>query len=453
MASHRRKSGKRFTEQARIERLGVALCSMRVAEMGHIWREKGVDLGIDGEIELVHEGRALNRVLWVQSKAKSDSIKFAGETDVALKFICEPNDIDYWLSGTAPVLLVCSHPESGDAWFKHLPTWFADATRRRQRVVEFHKTRDRFDESTANRLLDLGVDKAGGVYLRPPPVTETLTTNLLSVEHLATHVNIAPTPCRTWIDVNARMNKAGYKTFSDAVLLHGKIFTFRPLDTPPLDVCTNGPSERIATDELADSEDPNDQALVTWLLNGTLKEIFQRDLRFHPDRKYLYFKAPRDSLTRKVRTSKRSLRTVVEHYVPAEGATWSQYVRHMALESQFVYLDGAWFLSLTPTYHYTSDGREDFRFGAAQLSQMKRIEGHEAVRGQTKFWARYLAGTRNLFSGPEEERLRFGELETVHVDCGIDDASWKPLPEDLVPLEPETKGDVQESLFDTEGDA
>ena len=121
MASPQEAGGKTFTEQARIEHLEIALCSTRVAEMGHISHEKGVNYGIDGEIELVHEGQVLNRVLWVQSKAKGDTIKFAGETDIALKFICEPNDIDYWLSGTAPVLLVCSHPESGEAWFKHLP--------------------------------------------------------------------------------------------------------------------------------------------------------------------------------------------------------------------------------------------------------------------------------------------------------------------------------------------
>jgi hypothetical protein len=268
---------------------------------------------------------------------------------------------------------------------------------------------------------------------------------------MAELVNVALTPCRTWTDVNARMHKAGYDTFGDAVLRDGKIFTFRDLDSPPFNVLTSEIAERIAVDELSDSDDPNDHALITWLLNGTLKDIFYRDLRFHPERKFLYFKAPRE-LHKKIRTSSNSLRTVVENYVPAEGATWKPYVRHMAVETQFVYLDGAWFLSLTPTYHYTSDGRDDFPFGAEQLSTMKRIEGHEAVRGQTKFWARYLAGTRNLFSGPEEQRLRFGDLETVQVDRGIDDASWKPLPDDLDDAVPDTNGDVQGSLFGPVGD-
>lgn len=58
-----RSRGKRSTESARIERLGVALCHSVVADMGHIWRDKAVDYGIDGEIELVDEGRVLGRVL------------------------------------------------------------------------------------------------------------------------------------------------------------------------------------------------------------------------------------------------------------------------------------------------------------------------------------------------------------------------------------------------------
>ena len=48
------------------------------------------DYGIDGEIELVHEGQVLNKVLWVQSKAKGDSVKFVGETDTDARTVVEP---------------------------------------------------------------------------------------------------------------------------------------------------------------------------------------------------------------------------------------------------------------------------------------------------------------------------------------------------------------------------
>jgi hypothetical protein len=63
---------KRFTGSARIGEAGMALIGMLVAEMGFIWHPRRVDHGIDGEVELVSpDGAALNRVLLVQSKARS----------------------------------------------------------------------------------------------------------------------------------------------------------------------------------------------------------------------------------------------------------------------------------------------------------------------------------------------------------------------------------------------
>lgn len=445
MAKRKSGAGKRSTESARIERLGIALCESQVVKMGHIWRDKGVDYGVDGEIELIHDGRVLNQVLWVQSKAKGDNYRFAGETETGFRYLCDPDDLDYWLSGTAPVLLVCSHPESDLAWFKHLPSWFSDARRRRDRIVEFDKELDRFDSTATQRLLHLGVPKSAGVYLRPPPVPERLKTNLLTVEHVAWHVNVAPTTCRTWNDVNARMTKAGHSLFSDAVLRGGNIYTFRSLDIAPLNTLTSGPTEAIAVDELSGSEDDHDRTLITWLLNATLKELNYRDLRFHPDHKYLYFKPIPGKQRRRVHLGKGKGRAVVERYEPPGDATWKPYTRHMALHSQFVHIDGGWHLAITPTYHFTSDGYDDFPFSATQLSKIKEFERHDAVRSQTVFWARYLAGTRNLLSA-DDERLRFGELVELEVDRGIDDRSWKPLADNNEPDEV-VKPD-QASLFD-----
>jgi hypothetical protein len=441
--------GKRFTESARIERLGVALCQSVVTRMGHIWREKGVDYGIDGEIELVDDGQVLNRVLWVQSKAKGGDGKFPGETEGGFRYMCSQVDIDYWLSGTAPVLLVCSRPDAGEAWFKHLPSWFGDASRRRERSVEFHKVADRFDASASRRLLTLGVEASSGVYLSPPPRKETLTTNLLTVEHLAPRAYVAPTRCRGWSDSNPRLVKAGHDLVSDVVFHDGKIYSFRRLDEPPLDVLTDGAMDSIGTDELADSPDDRDQQLLRWLLSATLKELTSRELRLHSKGGYLYFKAPADGSTKRVFVAKGRGRAVVQRYDPPEGATWKGYTRHYALEFQFVQADSDWHLALVPTYHYTSDGREDFPYSASQIATMKRIEGHEAVRGQTSFWGRYLSWTPTLFSGDPDPRLRFGRLATVEVDRGIDDRSWKPAPDvEMVPPDDDAASDEDLTLFD-----
>jgi hypothetical protein len=448
-------TGKRSTESARIERLGIAHCHTAVAEMGHIWRDKGVDYGVDGEIELIHEGEVLNRVLWVQSKAHGRGVPFSGESDRGFRYMCAQVDINYWLSGTAPVLLVCSRPEAKEAWFKHLPSWFSDPKRRRDRYVEFDKEADRFDASAARKLLQLGVDASSGLYLSPPPRNEVLTSNLLGVDHVGQYVHVAPTRCTGWSDANPRLIKAGRELVSDVVFHSKSVYSFRRFDEPPLDVLADGPADVIGADELAESDDPQQRQLLTWLLGATLKEITARDLRLHPEGRYLYFKA-RHERDKKVRVGRGSGRTVVQRYDPPEDANWIGYTRHYALTFQFIYAEGDWYLALVPTYHYTTDGRSDFPFSATQLSNMKRLEGHEAVRSQTTFWARYLAAAPTLFSGPPDARLRFGRLLGADVDRGIDDKSWKLADPDLLlegeePIDEEQPNDDL-TLFDAEED-
>lgn len=420
--------GKKYTQSAQTERLGIALCNRVVTQMGHIWREKGVDFGIDGEIELVDNGQALNRVLWVQSKAQGAGNPFTGENERGFRYLCSPNDLIYWLSGTAPVILVCSHPDQDLAWFKDLRSWFSDPVQRQDRHVDFDKQADAFDESAARVLLQLGAPASTGIYLSPTPRRETLKTNLLTVDHVAPVITVAPTRCRGWADANPRLIRGGAKTISDVVFKDGNLYSFRPPDEPPISLLTNGTAELLETESLSDTA--VNRPTVAQLLNVTLKDITHRDLRFHPERRFLYFMTPRDSPDRFISLRKGSKRGVVTRHNPAEGAAWIGYTRHMAVEARFEWLDGGWYLALVPTYHFTSDGREDFAFADTQLAGIKQIEGHGAVRGQTAWWAKYLAWSPTLFDNEPDRRLRFGDLVSVDVERGIDDKAWKPMPKD-----------------------
>ena len=53
--------------------------------------------------------------------------------------MCSERDTEYWLSGNAPVILVCSHPGSHEAWWVSLKEWFSEPSRRAARRVEFDK--------------------------------------------------------------------------------------------------------------------------------------------------------------------------------------------------------------------------------------------------------------------------------------------------------------------------
>lgn len=443
MARQQRKSGKRYSQSARREREGVALINQIVTAMGHIWREKGVDHGIDGEIELVDEGNATNRVLWVQSKAQGDSNPFPAENDSGFHYRCSIDDLEYWRTGTAPVLLICSHPESGDAWFKDLEGWFKDPANSGERNIPFDKVADRFEPDVGRKLLKLGADTRSGLYLRPAPRHETLTTNLLAVGHLASSVTVAPTSCRGWADANPRLIRAGQPTVSDIVFTGGQLLSLRAPSDPVITALADGVVRQVATDTF--SVDDVYGPSMPWLLNATLKDLTHRDLRFDPDRKYLYFKPNVNGSDRKVSSGRNRHRTVVVHKRPPEGATWVAYHRHYALQSQFIRLDGQWLLSLVPTYHFSSDGRTESPFAGVLLKGIKQLDHHDAVRSQTAFWAHYLAWTPSLFNGQGDDRLRFGRLVTSTVERGIDDRSWKPAPPEFT----QSNGDLEMTLFDT----
>ena len=101
---------KTVTPQTIIGEQGVNLIERRCLEMGYLFHPRRVDHGIDGHIDLVDpgSGAVLNQTLLVQSKASDRP--FPGETDQLFRYVCDDRDLDLWLSGNAPVILVFSHP-------------------------------------------------------------------------------------------------------------------------------------------------------------------------------------------------------------------------------------------------------------------------------------------------------------------------------------------------------
>lgn len=418
--------GKRFPKSARVERRGVALVQSIVADMGHIWREKSVsDVGIDGEIELVDQttDRVTGRLLMVQVKSRS---KLDERPDGTFRFTCTQEDLDYWLSGTAPVLLVLVSADEREAWFKNLDAWFGDdPVRRKTRTVVFDRDGDRFTSAQSQRLMDWGLPASTGLYLRPPPHAETLVSNLLRVDHMAPIIHVVQSSALGWSAINARMRSAGYPTIDDVVWRGDELWSFRQFDEPPLHALADGTPERISTAELAESKSDDDQRLLVRLLNNTLREVNRDQLHFRRRHHYLYFPASQNLKPYVVKAGKRGPgRTVFERYMDKATNSRVVYYRHYALQYQFMLLDEGWHLALNPTYHYTIDGDLASRFGGEYLKAIKRLEGHDAVRNLVKFWAGYLRTKNDLFARPDQ-RLRFGRLAEFDVDHGIDDKHWK----------------------------
>ena len=140
-----------------------------LAIAGSMTRELGWALEFAGHIDLVDPGaqEVLNLVLLVQSKASG--LPFTYETDASFQYTCNENDLNYWLSGNAPVILILSHPERDEAWWVEVKAELADPQRRASRTVVVDKHRQVFNASAAPQFLRRAVPKDKGVFLATPP--------------------------------------------------------------------------------------------------------------------------------------------------------------------------------------------------------------------------------------------------------------------------------------------
>jgi nucleoside phosphorylase len=112
-----------------------------------------------------------------------------------------------------------------------------------------------------------------------------------------------------------------------------------------------------------------------------------------------------------------------------------RYYRHNAFRSQFLRLNGKWYLEIIPTYHYTTDGYAVYKYYEDEVKGIKRIEDNEAIFRQVIFWSRVLKGAepepaRHIIFDEDEERadypyLRLGDLLEYSLDYGIIDDAWK----------------------------
>lgn len=411
---------KKITKAAQIGDAGVALIHRRVNAMGFVWHERHIDAGIDGTIELrdVGTGAMSNVHLMVQSKASDRP--FPGESAKGFHYLCAEEDLAYWMKAQEPVLLVCSHPSDGEAWWAHVQSWFQDPVRRASRRIDFDKATQRLDDSAARRLMNLA-DPHGFAHTPEPAArAEELVSNLLAVTQRPEVIYVARCSARPK-DIADALRQAG-KVHRDWTLREGKIYSLSHVDEMGLGDVVAGPCDALDPSDLLSSASADDHRLYVNLLNQGLQQQCVADLRYDPHGRYLHFKANPKLRDRSLRgSSNRSRKVFYGHTKKATGEI--NYYIHAALDWRFLDLDGAWFLALEPTWHYTSDGYRPHPFSSDLLAGRKRMDRNRAVLGHVRMWASYLRGEDHLLN-ERDDLLGFGDLVTFQVDQAIDDDAW-----------------------------
>jgi hypothetical protein len=417
---------KTMTRQTLIGEKGIDLINRHCLQMGYLFHPRRVDHGIDGHIDLVEAdtGAVLNLTLLVQSKAQDRP--FQGENADAFHYLCDQRDLDMWLSGNAPVILVFSHPEQEEAWWVEVKAAFPDATARARRTILIDKRTQRFDRAAAAALMDLALPKDAGLYLRPPSIAETLTTNLLTVAEMPASLFVATS--RFGGDYRAAgeaLAERGMRA-SGWIFRDGMVYSFDNLREEPGSILCEGDVEEHATAEWAGSDDLDTRYRFQDLLTRAVQDSYP-ELRWHKDRRHVHFRATPDLSPRKVsRRPGGRERTVFGPHPDKREPGKIGYYHHAALQMRFRRLDGVWFCELEPDYCFTSDGMTEHRNADKLLAGIKRLERHAAVSSWTGMWAAYLRGPGDLLTPPKP--VEFAALLTVQVERGIDDKRWGPTP-------------------------
>ncbi|KAB2805361.1 DUF4365 domain-containing protein [Pimelobacter simplex] len=324
-----------------------------------------------------------------------------------------------------PVLLVCSHPKRGEAWWAHIQSYFADPARRASGRVDFNKITMSLEGDVSDRLFAVA-DPHGRAHTPVADLRdETLESNLLPVTmpDVFWAYDAAVTLPRKVYDLQ---RESSLDIRDDFTLFGGRLLTWSPVEDTALAGAVNGDPTIEATGELLDGSPDSERVLVR-LLNNAFRQDLRDDCAFHGKRHMLYFRATDDLSPRSWNTSGTHWRSVFKPHAKKTNPSQVSYYKHAGLKWQFLNLDDDWFCALTPDYYYSIDGYRESRFTAQYLSGIKRLERNPAVLGETRMWAAILAGREgghdSLFS-QNERILDFGKLVTFDTDRGIDEAKW-----------------------------
>lgn len=414
---------------------GINLIEKIVLEMGLAWHptNQSLEVGLDGFIEIrdPKTGEAFNNVIFVQSKATEG--EFIAETPSSFEFVCDERDINYWLKGNAPIILVRSRPKTNEAYWVSIKDYFRDLSVRATKKILFDKGASRFDASSLKRLVELGIPQNSGIYLPAEMKPERLYSNLLRVGKFPPKIHIADTDLRFDWQIKESFRKAGIRMGGEWFLKDKRVYSFYDLSQEQwAAICDQGTAEAFDAEEWAYSTDELRRKDFVRLLKLSLdRKLYHLDVEFHPKMEMYFFKLPEGFKSWNVAYRsifKNTSRNVVEHYPNKKDPTHPGYFRHLAFSGQFTFIEGAWYLELMPTYYYTRNGSWRIKNYESLLSGMKRLERNAAVLGQTVFLAEYLCRPPDLFR--RDTGLQFDGLVTFETEFGFDDNTWLTQEED-----------------------
>lgn len=425
---------------------GINLIEKVVLAMGCLWHPTNLEAGIDGLIEIRDPatGVVTNCILQVQSKATSKP--FQAESDTSFSYYCRQEDLDFWLGGNTPVILICSRPDDDQAYWAHVQERFQTAESRNTKTIRFDKARDSFDASCRERLVQIAVPRDSGLYLAPVPKHEVLETNLLPIIEYPETYFVAQSKFQSTELARKALRDADIWLDHAWYIKGGNLISLHDIGKGDWEfLYERGTIEELPFKDWVFTEDEDDARDLVRLLGLALTDTLRASGIHHSGSEHqFYFRAPRNLQEEKrpfQARMRQSARTIFKGYGSKKNPGQISYYRHMAFRAGFVRIGLGWCLEISPSYHFTWNGKKIHPRHASLLSGIRRLDGARSVSDQVVMWASLLAA-KDLFSDPGT-LLGFGKLLTVELNAGINDKEWQSREDDasFIVTDVEAQGD------------
>jgi hypothetical protein len=386
---------KTLTPSQVIGEIGEAAARLRFLTIGFQFDGRSrLEAGIDGIAEVMDKGRPMARMIAVQVKAK-EAGRYASEDEQGFSYLLKSKDLDYWRGSNLPVILVLYRKSDETFYWHEVPNGFTEGDRR----IRFIKGRDALDRDAADRLAALTVPKSGfGYYVPPLGGGEEALVNILPIT-LPREVFVATTP-HSGRQATSLLLDGDEPARFDWVIRGGSFWSFHdPRASSCRHIVDLDQVEAIETSHLAFHDDLDEQNNFAFLLKSALKHQVREDLNWQKERKLLYFRALNANEPRTFfydASKKKTDADVVNVSMSKRDLGKVEFVRHHAFIPRFELLQEQWFLVITPTYFFTTNGFVPHSYPDALLSGKKRMDNSASLRGQVIMWHRVLFEARLL---------------------------------------------------------
>ena len=417
---------KTITDSQLIGELGEAATRKQFLRMGiQIDFRSRLEAGIDAIAELMLDGEPTARMVAVQVKSTQER-KYASETKHSFSYRLKQNDLNYWRNSNLPVIIVLYRLSDESFYWKHVST--------SDRKLTFNKKCDRLDGSALERLMAIAVPKQQQGFFVPPIGCESAIINILPV-FVPDELFVATTPFSPKKACAILHDASNGKRF-DWTIQESTFWAFHdPRQEATRSIVDLDQVEAIETSLIADHEEISVQNQFSYLLRLSLAHQFHKDLCWDKDHGLFYFRSLAENQARdfsyKSATKKTSAR-VVSVYPKKDGSDIS-YVRHHAFEPRFERLCNQWYLIISPTYFFTTNGYFRHPYPHALLSGKKRADNNSSFRGQVIMWHRFLSQQNprkhqsSLFPDDSSSRiLVFGKPPSVELSARVPEHAWHP---------------------------